>query len=277
MKGGAVVYTDSGAKAAGPNKDAGGKKSASGADAGKAGADPKKGPEQGLGSSGKLADALGSKGAPKAQDGDEKPAPQVEAKKLDTASAKKILQDAYGADKEFVEGAIQVLAQADFQAAYDKIYGAGPYSWDAYVKPTFGNLNGFAYDGTNYINKETAGLHTVVHEMLHLNTAADWTNVVGSEFNEGTTDWMTVAACKKANEPAPICYPQQNEIVTLLIKDGLSEANLTKAYLNGGAQKLVADWFDSTHEGTWAELKTDMQAKDFAKATEKANKKKGGG
>ena len=62
----------------------------------------------------------------------------------------------------------------------------------------------------NYINTGSAGLHTVVHEMLHNNTAADWTDFVGSRFNEGTTEVLTQEACAKLKVDAPVCYPGES-------------------------------------------------------------------
>src|SRR5947207_2085638 len=98
---------------------------------------------------------------------------------LDSAAAQQILTSSFGSIKAIAQGNIQILDQAAFQQAYDAIYGNGPYAWATYVVPNFGNLNGFANNGTNYINRAIAGLHTVVHEMLHNNTTGDWHNIVG--------------------------------------------------------------------------------------------------
>ncbi|MDP9293635.1 MAG: hypothetical protein M3O90_04275, partial [Actinomycetota bacterium] len=81
--------------------------------------------------------------------------------KMDLASGEAVLTGAFGKTKKIVPGKIEILDQAAFQVAYDKIYGAGPWSWDKYVRPTYGSLNGFADKGVNYINKDSAGLHTV--------------------------------------------------------------------------------------------------------------------
>jgi hypothetical protein len=84
---------------------------------------------------------------------------------------KQVLQDAFGTYKTITEGKVELLEQAAFQAAYDKIYGTTQYSWAKWVVPNHGNLNGFAHDGTNYINKAMANTGTVPHEMLHNNAA----------------------------------------------------------------------------------------------------------
>jgi hypothetical protein len=185
---------------------------------------------------------------------------------MDLASGEKVLDDAFGKVKKVVPGKIQILEPAAFQEAYDKIYGATEYSWDKYVKPKYGSLNGFAHGGTNYINKGSAGLHTVVHEMLHNNTAADWRGVVGSRWDEGTTEVLTQEACKKHSVDAPVCYPGESPVVREAIAQGLSLDDLTTAYLTGGAQKKVADWVDANCKESWAKVKGYMEANQWAAA-----------
>src|SRR5581483_273099 len=193
--------------------------------------------------------------------------PEVPKKEfLDQEAARKILEDAYGSYKTIDKGKVEVLPQADFQKAYDKIYGAGPYAWDKYVKPGPGNLEGFAHDGTNYINQDCISLDTVPHEMLHNNVAADWTDFVGSEFNEGTTEYLTIKAMEKAKKKPSHSYPGQEGAVQALIAAGCSEDNLKKAYFKGDAATLIGAWVDAHCKGKWADVKTAMQAKDFAKA-----------
>jgi hypothetical protein len=195
---------------------------------------------------------------------------------LAKSKALKIITDTFaGVKKGLVEGDVQVLPLAEFKAAYDKIYGAGPYSWDKYVKPKFGDLEGFAYNNVNYINKDNAGTNigTVVHEMLHNNTADDWRAVVGNQFDEGTTEFMSLEACNAASAPYGKSYPDQLSCVEGLIAAGLPVADLRTAYLVGGGQKLLADWFNATMQGSWAEFKVSMQAEDYVAAKAKIKKK----
>lgn len=185
---------------------------------------------------------------------------------MDLAAGEAVLTGAFGDVRRITRGSIQILDQAEFQAAYDRIYGAGPYSWAAYVAPTYGSLNGFAHEGVNYINRASAGLHTIVHEMLHNNTSADWRGVVGSRWDEGTTEVLTQEACAKVAEPAPVCYPGESPVVREAISQGLSLDNLTEAYLKGGAQAKVADWVDANCTENWAGVKGHMEANDWAAA-----------
>jgi hypothetical protein len=185
---------------------------------------------------------------------------------MDLASGEAVLKNAFGALKTIVPGAIQILAPPAFKEAYDKIYGAGQYSWDRYVVPTYGSLNGFAHGGVNYINTGSAGLHTVVHEMLHNNCANDFIPVVGSRFNEGATEILTQVACAKLSVDAPVCYPGESPCVQALLDAGLPLADLEAAYLNGGAKEKIADWADANCKESWAAIKGHMEAKDWAAA-----------
>jgi hypothetical protein len=187
--------------------------------------------------------------------------------KLDLASGEAVLTGAFGKNKKIVPGKIEVLDPAAFQAAYDKIYGATQWSWDKYVKPTYGSLNGFADKGVNYINKGSAGLHTVVHEMLHNNTdVAGFRDFVGSRFDEGATEVLTQEACAKVSEPAPVCYPGESPVVRELLKAGLPLDDLITAYFSGGAAFKIAAWINSNCKSNWATFKMHMEAKDWAAA-----------
>jgi len=194
---------------------------------------------------------------------------------LTLAGCQKILGDAFGKTKKFVPGKIEIHDEAGFKSAYDAIYGRTQWSWDAYVVPTYGSLNGFADKGTNYINSDSAGLHTVVHEMLHNNVAPDWRGVVGDRWDEGTTEILTQVACAKASEPAPVCYPGESPVVQEALNQGLPLADLEEAYLVGGALAKVAGWADKNCKENWAAVKGYMQAKNWAAARAALAKKPG--
>jgi hypothetical protein len=192
---------------------------------------------------------------------------------MDLASGEAVLTNAFGSIKKIVRGKIEVLDPAAFKVAYDKIYGKTKWSWDKYVVPTYGSLNGFADKGVNYINTGSAGLHTVVHEMLHNNTAADWTDFVGPRFNEGTTEVLTQEACAKLKVDAPVCYPGESPVVRELLAAGLPLADLEAAYLSGGAKDKIGKWVDANCKESFAAFKGYMEAKDWAAAKAAVAKK----
>jgi hypothetical protein len=186
---------------------------------------------------------------------------------MSATAAQQLLQRAYGSYRTMSAGNVQVLAQADFQAAYDAIYGSGPYAWATYVAPRFGNLNGFAYNGVNYINRDMANVTTVPHEMLHSNAAADWRPVVGNEFDEGATEYLEQHALRTGGIHTTLThYPNQRAVVEAFLAAGATQDSLFRAYLVSGAQTLVAQWVDNHCQGNWAQVKTATQASQWAVA-----------
>ena len=197
--------------------------------------------------------------------------PQVEGKDekggpLSETKALAVLDDAFKGYTKVSKGTVKLLDQSDFHDAYDAVYGKTDYSWDKWVKPKFGNLNGFAHENVNYINKATANTGTVPHEMLHNNAAADWRPFVGNEFDEGATDYLKQHALKKAGLSSPNSYEAQLAVVKALLITGVSDDKFFTAYLKGGAAEIVGKWTDEHCAGKWTEVKEASQAKDFAKA-----------
>jgi hypothetical protein len=193
-------------------------------------------------------------------------------------AARQLLQTAFGSYKQMSAGQVRVLAQADFQAAYDAIYGSTQYSWAQYVVPRFGNLNGFAHGGVNYINSNAANVTTVPHEMLHTNVAADWRPVVGSPFDEGATEYLEQHALRTGGITTTLThYPNERAVVEAYLAAGATQDSLFRAYLVGGAQALVSDWVDQHCQGTWAQVKTATESSQWAVARAKLAPKAAGG
>jgi hypothetical protein len=186
---------------------------------------------------------------------------------MQAGAAQQLLQDAFGTYTTISQGDVRVLAQADFQAAYDAVYGGGPYAWNTWVVPTHGNLNGFAHNGVNYINRDAADVTTVPHEMLHNNAAADWRPFVGSPFDEGSTEYLEQYALRNGGVNTNLThYPNQRAVVETFLASGQTEANLFRAYLSGGAATLVGQWVDDHCTGRWNAVKTAMEAGQWATA-----------
>lgn len=197
-------------------------------------------------------------------------APQAEggAKKdkfLDAAAALKVLQDAFGSYKKMVKGKVKVLAQADFQKAYDKIYGKTKYSWAKWVVPKHGNLGGFAYKGVNYVNQDVASSTTTPHEMLHNNADASWSGAVGSNIDEGVTEYLTFVALKKAGHTKMTeKYPNQHGVIKALVAT-IGDELIKKAYFNGKIAALKTA-FNTKCKGTWVDFKAKMDASKWTQA-----------
>jgi hypothetical protein len=193
--------------------------------------------------------------------------PTATSTPLQRARARQILDDAFGNYREISAGNVRLLAQADFQQAYDAVYGSTPYAWATYVVPQFGNLNGFAHEGVNYINQAAANVTTVPHEMLHNNTAGDWTGVVGAPFNEGATEYLEQYALHHAGIHTTLThYPNQRSVGNAFLAAGQSEDQLFTAYLVGGADDIVRAWVDANCSGTWSQVKTATEQSQWATA-----------
>jgi hypothetical protein len=202
------------------------------------------------------------------REGEDEATPEVETlpmAMINKAKAITVLQDSY---KDYVTeikgGSVKVLEQAAFQVEYDKIYGTSIYSWDAYIVPGPGNLEGFAYENINYINKDIGSVDVVPHEMLHNNAHDDWTPFAGSETNEGTTEYLTIKAVTAAGYIASHSYPKQEGIVQELVAM-TSEDLLMKAYFKGETAALKMA-MESKCKGSWSQFKAAMQAKQWVNA-----------
>ncbi len=181
---------------------------------------------------------------------------------IDKAKAVDALKKSFKDYKEIAGGKVEVYDQAGFEEAWDKIYGETEYAWDTYVKP--GNLEGFAYEGTNYINKDIGSVDVVPHEMLHSNTSASWTPFAGSETNEGTTEYLTIKAVTAEGYTASHSYPSQEGVVQVLV-GVVGEEKLMGAYFKGETD-AVKTAMEGASKGTWAAFKTAMQAKQWVRA-----------
>ncbi len=196
---------------------------------------------------------------------------------LTLASSQAILKTSFGKIHEIVQGTIVILDNQDAcHTKYDEINKGrpNPYNgrqpWaDGDAKKYIPGLQGFADAPTVYINKETRLTSTTVHEMLHINTASGFRAAVGETINEGTTEILALKALADASVTPTAgveAYPTQRNLVKKLI--GLvGEETLTKAYFNGAAS-LVEAFETLQGVGSFAKLKTAMEALDSAKVTE---------
>ncbi len=205
----------------------------------------------------------------KDKDKDKKP-PKKPAH-IEKDKAVEVLEAAFGTYKKISGGNVIVAAQADFKAHYDKIYGETEYSWDKYIKPKFGNLEGFAHEGVNYINSDKQSVDTVPHEMLHSNADPSWKGFAGNETNEGATEYLTIKAVKAAKYKPTHSYPNQERVVRKLV-EVIGEDVLLNAYFKGETEAFEKA-VDEKCKGSWAKVREAMQAAKWATATALVKKK----
>lgn len=195
----------------------------------------------------------------------------LKPKYIDKVRAVAVLEKTYGKYKTIGGGKVEVLPQAEFQAQYDKIYGSGKFAWDKYVVPKFGNLEGFAHQGTNYINKDKMAVDTTPHEMLHSNTDPAFTKMTSGNINEGATEYLTIKSVTEAGFTPTHSYPNQEAVIQKLVAI-VGEETLCKAYFNGEVAALKSA-MESNCKGTWDEFKAAMDAEDWTLAKAKLEKK----
>jgi len=178
-----------------------------------------------------------------------------------------LLQEAFGEYKTMSAGDVRMLDSDGIKAAWQEIYGGGPHDWELFVVGRgLKGLNGFAHQGVNYVNTDSANTGTVPHEMLHSNTAPDFYGVCGSPFTEGSTDYLKQHALRLAGLRSPNSYARQLEVVEAFLDTGVSEPTFFDCYLNGGAQRVVADWVDDKCVGDWDAVKEATEKSDWASA-----------
>jgi hypothetical protein len=194
---------------------------------------------------------------------------KTQPKTMDAATAQAALQTAYGSTKAITTFTIVWLKnQADAWAQYDaQSIGlmnpntTPPSPWKkGDAKKLLPGLVGWA-DAPNakvYLLKTTDLPTATAHEMLHMNTAADFRGKVGEAINEGATEYLAIQALNKAGvktsgKGIAVAYPDQEKMIEKLVSI-IGEPALVNAYFNG-AQSLI-DAVDALEgPGSFAKLK----------------------
>jgi len=190
---------------------------------------------------------------------------------MSLATAQTILTGAFGGVKTIVPGAIVILAdQPACAAKYDEVciaagivrddgtlWKAGDCAADDAAAGV--QTEGFAWEGTVYVNGKTTLITATAHEMLHLNAAANYRGIMGETFNEGSTEFLARKAIAAAgiSVPAVTAYPVQIEITMALIAL-VGEDALTVAYFGGGA--TLKDLVRTKAKGTWDQIRAAAEA-----------------
>lgn len=196
---------------------------------------------------------------------------------MSLAGAQKVLQGQFGGTKDIVPGTIVMLAdQPACSAKYDEVcmaagvkrsdgsdWAAGDCAKDDAAAGV--QTEGFAWQGTVYVNGATTLVTATAHEILHNNTAPAYRGAVGETINEGTTEIFARRALKSAGVKVPsvTAYPDQVRMTEKLEKL-VGGATLVNAYF-GGPDTLVSKFEELKGAGTWANLKLQAEALDEKK------------
>jgi hypothetical protein len=186
---------------------------------------------------------------------------------MDLAMAQALLTQSYGAIKEIVAGKIVLLA--DREATWkrcDKIHKghANPSNanqpWtDGDAEKYHPGLDGFAWEGTVYVNRQSQLATVTAHEVLHLNAAAGFGAAVGDAIQEGLTEYLARKAFTDAGIELGRTTAYADEVVfvtklTLLV----DEQTLIDAYFTG-ADVLIEKFDALKGSGAFAELRSVTQ------------------
>jgi hypothetical protein len=200
----------------------------------------------------------------------------VPPESMSLARAQEVLTASFGDIKTIVQGNIKILdGRPALWAEYDKInkgrnnhYATPNRPWqDGDAQQYVPGLEGFADRDTGivYVNKNSVLPTVTAHEMLHMNTAADFRGTVGETINEGMTEHLalkalTAAGVSTAGTGGAVAYPTEVAMVRKLIAC-VGEDTLTQAYF-GGAQ-IFLDVFNALYgEMIWYVVRSFMEAKN---------------
>lgn len=201
---------------------------------------------------------------------------------MTVAFAQQALTDTFGtvAPSAIIPGNMTVVPDmATLYAAYDQwcidngVTHADGSAWaagDKLAEDTAGGfrMNAFAEPspGTSiWVDATGSDPTATVHEMLHINTAADFRAAVGEIVNEGTTQRLAMQAVQAAGASvvgSENTYQQEQAVVEALAGKVGSDT-ITNAYFNGAAT-LTSAYDTAMGAGSWAMLKALLDANDFA-------------
>lgn len=182
------------------------------------------------------------------------------AKWAGSLRSRSILDAEFGHIKSIDLPKVVLLNAADTKSTYEKFYGAGSYP--------AGGLEGFARDGTNYLNMGSQSADTVIHEMLHTQEHADWDGLAYagvSSIGEGATELLTKRAATRYEIPTSTSYPSQHALVNHMNTHSSVET-MMNAYFLGGSH--VTTYRTEVEAGmvapnTWVEFKARIDANDI--------------
>jgi hypothetical protein len=206
----------------------------------------------------------------------EKPSAPAKPKAMSLAKAEEVLTASFGKVKKIVPGKIEILADREaIWKQYDENnkgrknpYNEGKPWKDGDAKKYIPGLDGFASasKGTVYVNAQTSLATATAHEVLHMNTAADFRKAVGETINEGATEYLAIKALKaaKVSIKSGTAYPGEVAFVTKLVAV-VTESSLIAAYF-GGAATLTGDYDKIKGAGAFDKLKPLAEAKNYTEA-----------
>lgn len=182
------------------------------------------------------------------------------AKWAGSLRSRSILDAEFGHIKAITMPQVKLLTDAETKTTYEGFYGNGSYP--------AGGLEGFARDGTNYLNMASQSADTVIHEMLHTQEHPDWDGLAYSgvtSIGEGATEMLTKRAATRFEIPTSTSYASENRLVSDMNRHS-SQDKMMSAYFLGGSH--VTTYRANVEAGlvagrTWTDFKARIDANDI--------------
>lgn len=179
--------------------------------------------------------------------------------KIGSDASKKLLENAFEG-REFDVSNISIVSEAELKKKYDEATSEGEYDQT-------GGLEGFTDVDTGeiYINKDAQAVDTVPHEVLHKNSDTAVGIQMGTNLDEGITEYLTQKTAKKAGFKPSSSYPNDLAVIqklAALVSDGPIE----KAYFDGDVDGLKTALDAKKEDGTFDSLVVHMKAESYADA-----------
>jgi hypothetical protein len=182
------------------------------------------------------------------------------------ASSHKFLKD-YVAEKikggTKAEGNVHIHDAADFKTEWVAyaMSRTNPDTGALYTKAEAeaeeSSTNAFRDGSEIHIHEERGEPGTAVHESMHLYSSDTYRDSVGSNANEGTTEYFTRMITTSRGIRRGRFYPDQLASVRKLVRAS-SKANLADGYFNGNLTDLKDD-VEAKGKGNWASWKDYMK------------------
>lgn len=157
-----------------------------------------------------------------------------------------------------VSGQVAVLDGDDWKMAYEREFG------DDGEEDT---TNAFVDNEADriFIHKDRGNPGTIIHEGMHKYAPNDLINAIGSDFNEGITEYFTRLICDSLTPPVVRTNYASNYAFAKKFVDLMGEATVAAANFDGKVEDLKKKYTDSGRD--WAVLIAHTKAEEWSKAT----------
>lgn len=163
-------------------------------------------------------------------------------------STSKLLSSARKLTLEEIQGSLRFLGEAEFTAEHrNQRRARNPnltprQAWgsDVAAASKMDGTGAFEANGTIFLRKGDADIHTAIHELLHKLSVPGLDAAIGHALAEGLTEHVALSVCQEAAIPAPDnAYPGERALLRALLNRYKLADQFMEIYLRDPA--LLAD------------------------------------